>query len=108
MTPISRRAVLLGTAGAGLGLPLLGSTPASAAPAGFPTYRYVRNAFDKSKLKYAPARKEVIFPCIRGTAGRIANPLGRYYLYYAPHEAPGGICLSYSDSLEGPFVEYPN
>ncbi|TDD59733.1 hypothetical protein E1263_13990 [Kribbella antibiotica] len=108
MTQISRRTVLLGAAGAGLGLPLLGAAPASAAPAGFPTYRYVRTAFDKTKLKYEPARKEVIFPCIRGTAGRIANPLGRYYLYYAPHDAPGGICLSYSDSLEGPFIEYPN
>jgi hypothetical protein len=108
MTQLSRRTVLLGTAGAGLGLPLLSAAPASAAPAGFPTYRYVRNAFDKTKLKYEPARSEVIFPCIRGTAGRVPNALGRYYLYYAPHEAPGGICLSYSDSLEGPFIEYPD
>src|SRR5206468_4049189 len=29
-----------------------------------------------------------------------------YYLYYAPHSAPGGICLAYGDSLEGPFIEY--
>jgi hypothetical protein len=38
---------------------------------------------------------------------KLPSPLGRYYLYYAPHDAPGGICLAYGDSLEGPFTEYP-
>jgi hypothetical protein len=38
---------------------------------------------------------------------KISNRLGRYYLYYAPHNAPGGICLAYGDSLDGPFTEYP-
>lgn len=38
---------------------------------------------------------------------KLASPLGRYYLYYAPHDAPGGVCLAYGDSLEGPFTEYP-
>ncbi|RSM74454.1 hypothetical protein DL991_29580 [Amycolatopsis sp. WAC 01375] len=109
MTELSRRAALRGAAGVGLGLaaiPVLGAGSAVAAPAGFPEYRYLRTAFDKSKLKYNPTG-ELIFPCIRGVAGRVANPLGRYYLYYAPHDAPGGICLSYADSLEGPFTEYP-
>ncbi|MEV7548342.1 hypothetical protein AB0N89_01800 [Amycolatopsis sp. NPDC089917] len=110
MTELSRRAALRGAAGVGIGLaamPVLGAGSASAAPAGFPEYRFLRTAFDKSKLKYNPTG-ELIFPCIRGVAGRVANPLGRYYLYYAPHDAPGGICLSYADSLEGPFTEYPN
>lgn len=30
------------------------------------------------------------------------------HLYYAPHEAPGGICLAYGSSLGGQFSEYPN
>lgn len=110
MTELSRRTALRGAAGASFALaalPLLGTGTASAAPAGFPEYRFVRTAFDKSKLQYPPARREVIFPCIRGVYDKLANPLGRYYLYYAPHDAPGGICLSYADSLEGPFVEYP-
>ncbi|WP_413760350.1 hypothetical protein [Streptomyces sp. MMBL 11-3] len=80
---------------------------AAAAPGGFPDYRYVRTLLKPSQLKYNPTG-EIIFPCIRGTAGRIANPLGRYYLYYGPHDAPGGICLAYGDSLEGPFTEYPH
>ncbi|UUV31981.1 hypothetical protein NQK81_00610 [Amycolatopsis roodepoortensis] len=110
MTELSRRAALRGVAGVGLGLaaiPVLGAGSAAATPAGFPEYRFLRTAFDKSKLKYNPTG-ELIFPCIRGVAGRVANPLGRYYLYYAPHDAPGGICLSYADSLEGPFTEYAN
>jgi hypothetical protein len=110
MSP-SRREMLLGTAGLGAAIGLGAASPslalASARPAGFPDYKFVRTAFDKSKLKYNPT-DELIFPCVRGTSGRIANPLGKYYLYYAPHNAPGGICLSYANSLEGPFTEYPN
>ncbi|OZM70216.1 hypothetical protein CFN78_26205 [Amycolatopsis antarctica] len=106
---LSRRQMLLGTASLGAAAGLGAAFPATAlaGPAGFPDYRFVRTAFDKDKLIYNPT-KELIFPCIRGVSGRIANPLGRYYLYYAPHDPPGGICLSYGDSLEGPFTEYPH
>ena len=38
---------------------------------------------------------------------KISGARGRYYLYYAPHDAPGGICLAYGNSLSGPFTEYP-
>jgi hypothetical protein len=110
MTEFSRRTTLRAAAGLGLGLvalPVLGTATASAAPAGFPEYRFLRTTFDKTKLKYNPTG-ELIFPCIRGVSGRIANPLARYYLYYAPHDAPGGICLSYSNTLDGPFTEYPD
>jgi hypothetical protein len=108
LPPVSRRTLLRGSAGLGLGLaagvPLTGT--ANAAPAGFPTYTYQRVAFDKAKLRYNPTG-ELIFPSVRGTAGRIPNALGRFYLYYAPHDAPGGLCLAYSDSLGGPYTEYP-
>jgi hypothetical protein len=60
----------------------------------------------KSKLRYNPTG-ELIFPCIRGTAGRIPGALAAYYLYYAPHDAPGGICLAYANSLDEEFTEYP-
>ncbi|MFD4251547.1 hypothetical protein ACFWQL_17585 [Amycolatopsis thermoflava] len=106
MTELSRRATLKVAAGLGLAAFAVPALPAQAAPAGFPDYRFLRTAFDKSALKYNPTG-ELIFPCIRGTVGRVRNALGRYYLYYAPHDAPGGICLAYADSLEGPFTEYP-
>jgi hypothetical protein len=107
---VLRGAVALGGAAAlgGVGAELL--SPASAAlagPAGFPTYQYIGVPFDKSKLRYNPTN-ELIFPCIRGVYDKIAAPRARYYLYYAPHEKPGGICLSYGNTLGGPFTEYPS
>ncbi|MFC9605535.1 hypothetical protein ACFTTN_18940 [Streptomyces niveus] len=86
----------------------VGAAPApalAAAPGGFPNYRYLKTLLTPSQLKYNPTG-EIIFPCIRGVYDKLADPLGRYYLYYGPHDAPGGICLAYGDSLEGPFTEY--
>ena len=57
------------------------------------------------KLRYNPC-DDVIFPCVIRTAGLIEDALGTYYLYYAPHDEPGGICLAYSDALAGPWIQY--
>ncbi|MGP3940078.1 hypothetical protein [Streptomyces sp. 6N106] len=103
-TAVSGAALTVG----GAAIPSASATPsASAAPGGFPSYAYVRTLLTPSKLKYNPTG-EIIFPTIRGVYDKLANPLGRYYLYYAPHDAPGGICLAYGNSLEGPFTEYPS
>ncbi|ADB34675.1 conserved hypothetical protein [Kribbella flavida DSM 17836] len=113
LPPVSRRALLRGTAGLGIGAvvgaggSLAGTPAAQAAPGGFPDYAFTRLAFDKAGLRYNPTG-ELIFPSVRGTVGRISNALGRLYLYYAPHDAPGGLCLAYSNSLGGPYTEYPS
>ncbi|MEV4765218.1 hypothetical protein AB0J89_21635 [Micromonospora chokoriensis] len=110
-TELSRRgllrgAALLGAASAAGGAgALLPGAPALAGPAGFPSYRYVRDAFDRP-LAYNPTG-ETIFPCVRGVYDKISGAKGRYYLYYAPHDSPGGICLAYADRLEGPYTEHP-
>src|SRR5689334_15853165 len=110
--PMDRRQVLRGAAllGGAVALGGLGATaaatPALAAPAGFPDYQYIGTPFTKANLRYNPTN-ELIFPCIRGMYDKISNPLGRYYLYYAPHDAPGGICLAYGNSLAGQFTEHP-
>ena len=36
--------------------------------------------------------------------GRIASPLGAYYLWCAPHDNPGGIFLFTADALDGPWT----
>ncbi|MCE0540680.1 hypothetical protein LWF15_34825 [Kineosporia rhizophila] len=118
MTGLDRRQLLRGAvalggtaAVAGRALPTQAATAtpaAGAAPAGFPSYEYIGTPFTKANLIYPPSRQEVIFPCIRGVYDKIASPLGRYYLYYAPHENPGGICLAYGNTLDGKFTEYPN
>ncbi|WP_199736327.1 hypothetical protein [Micromonospora sp. HM5-17] len=113
----------LRTAGAAIGAAALvaalaGPSPVrAAAPAGtaalvaatgfdFPAFTYRDNAFDKSTLAYNPTN-EFIFPSVIRAADYFANPLGTYYLYYAPHERPGGIALAYADSIDGPWTEYP-
>lgn len=100
---LDRRTLLLAAGGATAGALL--PSAASAGPAGFPGYTYIGTAFNKASLRYNPTN-ELIFPCIRGMYDKISNRLGRYYLYYAPHDAPGGICLAYGDSLGGQFTEY--
>lgn len=102
---VLRGAALLGGAAVLHGIVDMGG--AQAAPAGFPDYRYIGTPFNKASLRYNPTN-ELIFPCIRGVYDKLTSPLGRYYLYYAPHENPGGICLAYGNSLGGQFTEYPN
>lgn len=104
---LSRRTLLRGAVaiGGGTVAGLSTAAPALAGPAGFPSYRYVRDAF-AGPLRYDPTG-EFVFPCVRGVYDKISNGLGRYYLYYGPHDPPGGICLAYADRLEGPYTEYP-
>jgi hypothetical protein len=99
-----RGAALLGTAA--VTSPLVAPSAALAGPAGFPSYAYLGTPFTKSALRYNPTN-ELIFPCVRGVYDKLSSPRGRYYLWYAPHDAPGGICLAYGDSLAGPFTEHP-
>ena len=75
--------------------------------AGFPAFRYHGVVLEAAQLEYRP-HDDLIYPSVVRVAGRVANPLGRFYLYYAPHDAPGGICLAYADKPEGPWREYTN
>ncbi|WP_231187285.1 LamG-like jellyroll fold domain-containing protein [Haladaptatus sp. DYF46] len=68
-------------------------------------------AFAPSAPSYSPG-DEWIFPSIIETS-KIANPLGKYHLYCAPHGTPEtkdgetvGIALFYADSLGGSWTEY--
>lgn len=56
-------------------------------------------------VRYNPCN-DLIFPSVIKAEDHIEQPLGKYYLYYAPHDAPGGICLAYANALEGPWMEY--
>ena len=58
-------------------------------------------------LKYRP-HDDVIYPAVVRVDQRLAQPPGKYLLYYAPHDTPGGICLAYADKPEGPWIEYTN
>ena len=73
---------------------------------GLPVFHHQGVVLDYQNLKYNPCN-DVIIPSVVRVDGSFGKPLGRYYMYYAPHNAPGGICLAYADALEGPWKEYP-
>jgi hypothetical protein len=70
-----------------------------------PAFRYHGVVLEAASLKYRP-HDDVIYPSVVRVEGRLEKPLGKLYLYYAPHDAPGGICLAYADRPEGPWREY--
>ena len=55
-------------------------------------------------LEYSP-NEDLIHPTIVRTEGRMKSPLGKYYLYHAPHKHIA-TSMAYSDSIEGPWTEY--
>lgn len=61
-------------------------------------------ALHPSELEYSP-NDDLIHPTIIKTEARVKNPLGKYYLYYAPHKHVA-ISMAYAESLDGPWKEY--
>lgn len=74
-------------------------------PSAWPEFGYQGVVTDKQNMKYNPTN-EFIFPSIFHAGEYFENPLGEWYMYLAPHDAPAGIMLMYADSLEGPWKEY--
>ncbi|WP_308798116.1 beta-xylosidase family glycoside hydrolase [Agromyces silvae] len=50
--------------------------------------------------------QEFIFPTLFHAGEHLEDPLGEWYFYFGPHDAPGGINMMYGDSLEGPWTFY--
>ena len=69
-----------------------------------PEFTFQGVVLHPNDLVYAPT-EQLIHPSIIRTEGRIEDPLGRFYLYYAPHKHVA-ISMAYSDSLDGPWTEY--
>lgn len=87
--------------------PASSSQPSSPRPGALPSFHEVTgDLLDISSLHFNPTG-EFIFPSVFHASEYLAKPLGNWYLYYSPHEGHGGIALAYSDSLRGPWIEYP-
>lgn len=102
------RAVILVTAAVAVAvpsalIPSVGAVAAEAEP--LPKFAYAGEVTVAENLSYNPTG-EFIFPSVFHAGAHLANPLAEWYLYYAPHENPGGVSLMYSDSLSGPWTEY--
>lgn len=81
------------------------SAPSAVAADPLPTFAFSGEITVPDELSYNPTG-EFIFPSVFHAGEHLTNPLGEWYLYYAPHDSPGGISLMYSDSLAGPWTEY--
>ena len=64
-----------------------------------------RVILDYKDLAYNPCN-DLIFPSVLKVEGLVSDPMAAYYLYYAPHDPPGGICLACAPSIEGPWKEH--
>lgn len=72
----------------------------------FPKFYSVDEIIKMEDYKYNPT-EEFNFPSIVDTKVHpIKNPIDRYYMFYAPHDAPAGICLATAPTLDGPWTEY--
>jgi len=80
---------------------------AAALPPEMPIFKYKGIILDDKDLRYNP-HQDLIFPSVIAAHDCFISPLGRYYLYYAPHDAPGGICLAFAGNPAGPWHEYTN
>jgi len=69
-----------------------------------PEFTFKGVALHPEGLSYAPT-EQLIHPSITKMEGRVKTPLGRYYMYYAPHKHIA-ISMAYSDKIEGPWAEY--
>lgn len=69
------------------------------------TYRGV--ILEAEQLKYAP-HPDIIHPSVVPASAEDRTRGINWYLYYAPHDKPGGICLATSTTLDGPWQEVPN
>lgn len=85
-----------------------GASGAHGAPgAGLPVFTSTGAIVDPldDTLPHNP-NQEFIFPSVFHAGAHLAEPLGEWYVYYAPHDDPGGINLMYADSLDGPWTQY--
>lgn len=82
---------------------LLAGLPAKA-EGPLPEFTYKGVTLKPEQLTWAP-NVDLEQPSAVKVEGHVKNPLGRYYLYYAPHKHIG-IGMAYSDSLAGPWTEY--
>lgn len=74
-------------------------------PDGWPQFKYGGIITNKDTAIYNPTN-EFIFPSMFHAGRHLSEPLAEWYVYYAPHENPGGVSLMYADNLSGPWIEF--
>jgi len=80
--------------------------PSTVAAHALPRFTFQGEVTTAKSVNYDPTG-ELMFPSVFHAGAHLEEPLGEWYLYFSPHERPGGIALMYADSLDGPWTSYP-
>ena len=78
--------------------------PGHAGDGPLPEFEIQGVALHPDDLEYTPT-DQLIHPAIIKTEGRVKDPLGKFYIYYAPHKHIA-TSMAFADSLDGPWKEY--
>jgi predicted GH43/DUF377 family glycosyl hydrolase len=72
----------------------------------FRAYRVTENPVLCSRTQPWEGDCDAIFPCVLPVGDLIPNRLDDFYMYYAPHDAPGGIGLATAPTPLGPWKKF--
>ena len=80
-------------------------TPVIFAAGEIPDFTNSEIVLDASAIPAPYPEDDCIFPSVIKASNYFSNPLGAYYMYFAPHDGPG-IWLAYANSIRGPWTVY--
>jgi hypothetical protein len=80
-------------------------TPVILAAGEIPDFTNYGMMLDSSAIPAPYPEDDCIFPSVIKATNYFSNPLGTYYMYFAPHDGPG-LWLAYANSLKGPWTVY--
>lgn len=81
------------------------ATASAASGNPLPDFKYLGVILDPDGLKYRP-KPDLIHPSVIAAPPSWRRAPAKYLMYYAPHDAPGGLCLALAQHPEGPWVEH--
>src|SRR5690606_22066861 len=81
----------------------------SSAGAQLPRFERHGLAIDPAALMPAPLNyphDDAIFSSVIDAKEHFPGAKARFYLYFGPHDGPGGVFMAYADAIEGPWTMY--
>lgn len=68
--------------------------------------KFWNNPLLRSRTQIWGKNNDIIFPSVIDMGEILGNPLDKFYMYFAPHDTPGGIGLATASNPLGPWKKY--
>jgi predicted GH43/DUF377 family glycosyl hydrolase len=68
--------------------------------------RFPQNPILRSRTQPWESDTDAVFPCVLPVGDILPDCLDYFYMYYAPHDAPGGIGLATAPTPTGPWKKF--